>query len=139
MVRGRRKDPEPAPRSGPCPGAKIGTVLLDLRDAIRHAQQCRLALHALGISRKEWQEIVQDVDPDMRFLARPQMLDEIVALLDKAGEPLDREALIRTLLMQGRSSRQVRFCIQGYLRNGSLVLYRGNKIGLPEWTTTSHV
>ena len=112
-------------------------MLLDLHDAIRSAQQCRQTLHALGISRKEWLEIVQDVDPDMRFLARPQLLDVIVALLQKAGKPLGREALVRTLLVQGGSSRQVRYCIHGYLRNGSLTLFRGDKIGLPEWSATS--
>jgi hypothetical protein len=137
MVRGKRKQLEPASRSGPCPGAKIGTVLLDLHDAIRSAQRCRQILHALGISRKEWQEIVQDVDPDMRFLARPQGLDVIVALLEKAGKPLGREALVRMLLVQGGSSRQVRYRIHGYLRNGRLTLCRGDKIGLPEWSTTS--
>lgn len=135
MVRGKRKALDPAP--GPCPGAKIGTVLLDLHDAIRSAQQCRQTLHALGISRKEWMEIVQDVDQDLRFMARPQALDVIVALLEKAGQPLGREALVRTLLEHGGSSRQVRDCIYGYLRNGSLKLYRGDKIGLPEWSTRS--
>lgn len=137
MVRGRRKEVEAAPRRGPCPGAKIGTVLLNLHDAIRSAQQCRQTLHALGISRKEWLEIVQDVDPGLRFLARPQMLDVIVALLEKAGKPLGREALVRTLLLQGGSARQVRYSIHGYLRNGSLTQYRDDKIGLPEWSTTS--
>lgn len=137
MVRGRRKQVEPAPRRSPCPGAKIGTVLLDLHDAIRRAQQCRQTLHAAGISRKEWLEIVQDVDPGMRFLARPQMLDVIVALLEKAGKPLDRAVLVRALLLQGGSSRQVRYAIHGYLRDGSLTLYQGDKIGLPEWSTTS--
>ena len=137
MVRGRRKEPEAAPRRSPCSGAKIGTVLLALHDAIRSAQQCRQTLHALGISRKEWLEIVQDVDPGLRFMARPQALDAIVALLEKAGKPLDREELVQTLLVQGGSSRQVRYCIHGYLRNGSLTLYRDDKIGLPEWSTTS--
>lgn len=136
MVRGRRKL-EPATRPGPCPGTKIGTVLLDLHDAIRSAQQCRQTLHALGISQKEWMEIVQEVDPDMRFLARPRGLDVIVALLQKAGKPLDREALVQTLLVQGGSSRQARYRIHRYLRNGSLTLYRGDKIGLPKWSTTS--
>ena len=136
MVRGRRKL-EPVVRPGNCPGAKIGTVLLDLHDAIRNAQQCRQTLHALGISRKEWLEFVQDVDPEMRFLARPRLLDVIVSLLEKAGKPLGREALVRTLLVQGGSSRQVRYCIQTYLRNGSLTLSRDDKIGLPEWSATS--
>ena len=135
MVRGKRKALDPA--SGPCSGAKIGTVLLDLHDAIRNAQQCRQTLHTLGISRKEWMEIVQDVDQDLRFMARPQELDVIVALLEKAGKPLEREALVRALLVQGGSSRQVRDCIYGYLRNGSLTLCRGDKIGLPEWSTKS--
>jgi len=137
MVRGKRKEPGPAPRLGPCPGAKIGTVLLDLHDAIRRAQQCRQTLHALGISRQEWMEIVQDVDPDLRFLARPQMLDVIVVLLEKAGKPLGREEVVRTLLVHGGSSRQVRDLIHGYVRNKSLILYRGDKIGLPEWSTRS--
>jgi hypothetical protein len=128
---------EPAPRRGPCPGAKIGTVLLDLHDAIRTAQRCRQSLHALGISRKEWLEIVEDVDPGLRFMARPQALDVIVALLEKAGKPLDREELVRALLAQGGSSRQVRYSIHGYVRDGSLTLYQGDKIGLPEWSTTS--
>ena len=137
MVRGRRKEMETASRPSPCPGAKIGTVLLDLHDAIRRAQQCRQTLHAAGILRSEWMEIVQDVDPGMRFLARPQMLDVIVAILEKAGKPLDRAALVRALLVQGGSSRQVRYSIHGYLRDGSLTLYQGDKIGLPEWSTTA--
>jgi hypothetical protein len=64
-------------------------------------------------------------------------LDVIVAVLEKAGKPLGREALMRTLLVQGGSSREIRYCIHGYLRDGSLTLYRGDKIGLPEWNTTS--
>ncbi len=136
MVRGRRKL-EPGTRPGPCSGTKIGSVLLDLHDAIRSAQQCRQTLHALGISQREWLEIVQDVDPDMRFLARPHGLDAIVAILQKAGKPLDREALVQMLLVQGGSSRQVRYRIHGYLRDGRLTLYRGDKIGLPEWSTKS--
>src|SRR6478752_953879 len=107
MVRGKRNEPDPASGRGPGSGIKIGTVLLALHDAIRSAQQCRQTLHALGISRKQWLEIVQDVDPDLRFLARPQMLDVIVTLLQKAGKPLGREALLRTLIAQGGSSRQV--------------------------------
>jgi len=138
MVRGRRKEPPPAPLRGPCQGAKIGAVLLDLHDAIRNAQRCRQTLHALGISRKEWMEIVEDVDPDLKFLARPQELDVIVALLEKAGKPLDRAVLVRALLAQGGTSRQVRYSIQRYLRNGKLMLYPGDKIGLPEWRTAAH-
>lgn len=137
MVRGRRKEPEPAPLPSPCQGAKIGPVLLDLHDAIRSAQQCRQTLHAVGISRMEWMGIVEEVDPDMRFLARPQELDVIVALLEKAGEPLDRATLVRALLLQGGTSRQVRYSIHRYLRNGRLTLYPGDKIGLPEWSATS--
>ena len=91
MVRGKRKEPDPASGRGPGSGIKIGTVLLALHDAIRGAQQCRQALHALGISRKQWLEIVQDVDPDLRFLARPQLLDAIVTLLEEAGKPLGRK------------------------------------------------
>jgi hypothetical protein len=137
MARGRRKEPKPAPLHGPCQGAKIGAVLLDLHDAIRSAQQCRQTLHALGISRKEWMEIVEDVDPDLKFLARPQALDVIVALLEEAGKPLDRAALVHALLAQGGSSREVRYSVHRYLRNGRLTLYPGDKIGLPEWSTTS--
>ena len=136
MVRGRRKEPPPAPLRGPCQGAKIGAVLLDLHDAIRNAQRCRQTLHALGISRKEWMEIVEDVDPDLKFMARPQGLDVIVALLEKAGKPLDREELVHALLVQGGSSREVRYSIHRYLRSGKLTLYAGDKIGLPEWTTS---
>lgn len=135
MVRGRRKGLEPA-RRGSCPGAKIGAVLLDLRDAISSARQCRQTLNALGISRREWLAIVQDVDPELRFLARPQALDGIVALLEKAGEPLLREALVRKLLLQGAgSSRQIRNCIHVCLRTGILTGHLGDKIGLPEWST----
>jgi hypothetical protein len=138
MVKGRHKEPAPASLRGPCPGAKIGTVLLDLHDAIRNAQQCRQTLHALGISRKEWMEIVEDVDPDLKFLARPQELDVIVALLEKSGKPLDRASLVRALLVQGGTSRQVRYSIHRYLRNGKLTLHVGDKIGLPEWNTAAH-
>jgi hypothetical protein len=137
MARGKRKQLEPTPLQGRCQGAKIGAVLLDLHDAIRSAQQCRQTLHTLGISRREWMEIVEDVDPDLKFLARPQELDVIVALLEKAGKPLERAALVRALLVQGGTSRQVRYCVHRYLRNGRLTLYAGDKIGLPEWSTTS--
>lgn len=137
MVRGKRKELEPAPRPGACPGAKIGPVLLGLHDAICSAKHCRQTLHAVGISRNEWMEIVQDVDPGLRFLARPQMLDVIVALLEKAGKPVERAALVRALLVHGGSSRQVRYSIHGYLRDGNLTLYQGDKIGLPEWSTTA--
>ena len=112
-------------------------MLLALHDAIRNAQQCRQTLHALGISRKEWLELVHDVDPDMRFMARLQVLDVIVALLEKAGKPLDREALVRTLILQGGTSREIRSFIHEYLRDGSLTLHQGDKIGLSEWSTTS--
>jgi hypothetical protein len=109
-------------------------VLLDLRDAIRYAQQCRRTLKDLGVSRKKWLEIVQDIDPGLRFLARPQMLDEIATLLEEAGKPLGREALVQELLAQGAgSSRHIRNCIHAYLNNGNLTLYQGDKIGLPEW------
>jgi DNA-binding winged helix-turn-helix (wHTH) protein len=55
----------------------------------------------------------------MRFLARPRLLDVIVALMEKAGKPLGRETLVRTLLAQGGSSRQVRYSIQGTCAAGA--------------------
>jgi len=43
--------------------ARVGPLLLDLSDALREVERCRIALKAMGYSQKRWQEIVNDVNP----------------------------------------------------------------------------
>ena len=91
--------------------SSVGAVLLDLRNALQQAERCRLALRALGYSQARWQEIVRDVDPELRFALRPQVLDA-----QGAGIP-----------------QRIKQSITQHLRSGYLMLYTGNKVGLPEW------
>src|SRR5438105_1746559 len=57
------------------PAASIGTLLLTLCNALQEVERCRIALKAMGYSQKRWQEIVNDVNPELRFVLRAQMLD----------------------------------------------------------------
>ncbi|HEY7403661.1 MAG TPA: hypothetical protein VIB39_09080 [Candidatus Angelobacter sp.] len=120
--------------AGKAPAASVGELLLDLRDALQRAQRCRLALQGLGYSHKRWQEIVRDIDPDLRFALRPQILDAILSHLQGAGKPVNRKALTRILHMQEVGTLQrIRQAITLNLRSGNLLLYPGNRIGLPAW------
>lgn len=114
--------------------SNVGAVLLDLRNALQQAERCRLALKALGYSQARWQEIVRDVDPELRFALRPQILDAIVTHLQSVGEPVKRQALVRDLNAQGAGIPQrIKQSITQNLRAGNLTLYKGTRIGLPAW------
>lgn len=114
--------------------ASIGQLLLDLRDALQRAQRCRWALQRLGYSDKRWQEIVRDVDPELRFALRPQMLDAIISHLQSVGKPVNRRTLARVLHLQAAGPLQrIRQTITLNLRSGNLTLCPGDKVGLPSW------
>ncbi|HEX3585211.1 MAG TPA: hypothetical protein VH024_04410 [Candidatus Angelobacter sp.] len=121
--------------SGNAPlASNVGALLLDLRNALQQAERCRLALKTLGFSQARWQEIVRDVDPDLRFALRPQVLDAIIMYLQSVGQPVHRQELVRTLNAQGAGIPQrIKQSITQNLRSGYLMLYPGNKIGLPDW------
>jgi hypothetical protein len=140
MVRERRlkerqKTPDIHFGSGDSPlASNVGALLLDLRNALQQAERCRLALKALGYSQTRWQEIVRDVDRDLRFVLRPQILDAIITHLQSVGGPVHRQELVRDLNAQGAGIPQrIKQSITQNLRAGNLMLYAGNKIGLPTW------
>lgn len=135
MARNRRKKLETdSPGTRHTVAARIGALLLDLSNAVRRAERCRRKLNDLGYSPRRWQEIVKEVNPELRFMVRPKMLDAIIACLRDAGEPVDREALVRQLNSQGAGALQrIRHSITGNLRSGDLAIYPGRKIGLPRW------
>jgi hypothetical protein len=124
-------------RNSACRSTRIGALLLDLHSALRRVELCRRALNNMGFSQRRWQEIVNDLDPDLRFLVRPKLLDAIVSYLDSAAEPVCRDVLVRELTAQGAGLLlRVEHSIAANLRNQSLVLYPDDKIGLPEWKTS---
>jgi hypothetical protein len=135
MDRERRKLPGVSLESGNASlASSVGAVLLDLRNALQQAERCRLALKALGYSQARWQEIVRDVDPELRFALRPQVLDAIITHLQSVGGPVNRQELVRDLNAQGAGIPQrIKQSITQNLRSGYLMLYTGNKVGLPEW------
>lgn len=132
MVRGRRnEDPGSSGRSRRVD--KFGETLLELRDALRKAESCRRTLQGKGFPQRRWLEIVKDIDPHLRFMARPQLLDAIIVYLQSAGGPVDRDQLARELSAQKVDTlERVRRVISQNLDNGRLVLHPGNKIGLPQ-------
>src|SRR6476469_2795997 len=112
--------------------ARVGPLLLTLSKAIREVESCRIALKAMGYSQKRWQEIVNDVNPELRFIVRGQMLDPIVAYLTSTGKPVEKNRLTRSLYAQGAGPMQrIRQSITINLRAGNLMLHPGNKVGLP--------
>ena len=118
--------------------ARVGPLLLTLCNALREVERCRIALKAMGYSQKRWQEIVNDVNPELRFIVRGQMLDPIVAYLKSTGKPVERNRLARALYAQGAGPIQrIRQSITTNLRIGILTLYSGNKVGLPAWRHTT--
>ena len=88
----------------------------------------------MGFSQKRWQEIINDVNPELRFVLRSQMLDAIIAYLKSAGKPVEKTRLTRALYAQGAGPMQrIRQSITINLRAGNLTLHPGNKVGLPAW------
>lgn len=136
----RRKSPQKLKQarvqgaSGQLLAISAGPLLLDLRDALQRAERCRLALLSLGYSREHWQEIVLDVNPDLRFALRPQLLDRIISYLESVGRPLSRKALTHALDLQRAAPLQrIRQAITFNLRSGNLAYFPGYKVGLPAW------
>ena len=114
--------------------ARLGPLLLALCKALREVERCRIALKAMGFPQKRWQEIVNDVNPELRFVLRSQMLDPIVAYLKSVGKPVERNRLQRALYNQGAGPMQrIRQSITTNVRAGHLTLHSGSKVGLPAW------
>jgi hypothetical protein len=116
--------------------SNVGVILLELHHALRTAERCRITLRQLGYSQKRWQEIVKDVNPELRFMLRPQIVDDIITHLQSTGKPIDRNALAERLNLQGSGHlMRIKQAITTNLRSGVLKRFGENKIGLPAWTT----
>ena len=88
----------------------------------------------MGYSQKRWQEIVNDVNPELRFVLQSQMRDPIIAYLKSVGKPVNRNRLAREIYAQAVGPIQrIRQSITTNLRSGNLTLHFGNKVGLPGW------
>lgn len=131
----RKNIPNPELRIGNgTAAARVGPLLLTLSKALREVERCRIALKAMGYSQKRWQEIVNDVNPELRFVLKAQMLDPIVAYLKSVGKPVERNRLQRALYNQGAGPMQrIRQSITTNLRAGNLTLHSGSRVGLPAW------
>jgi hypothetical protein len=131
----RKKIPDPELRLGNgTAAARVGPLLLTLSEALREIERCRIALKTMGFSQKRWQEIINDVNPELRFVLRSQMLDAIIAYLKSAGKPVEKNRLTRALYAQGAGPMQrIRQSITINLRAGNLTLHPGNRVGLPAW------
>jgi hypothetical protein len=133
MTTKKPQNPEPHIGNGSA-AASVGPLLLTLCNALREVERCRIALKAMGFPQKRWQEIVNDVNPELRFVLRGQMLDPIMTYLKSVGKPVERNRLQRALYNQAAGSMQrIRQSITTNLRAGQLTLYSGNKVGLPAW------
>lgn len=100
----RKKTPNPELRLGNgTAAARVGPVLLELSNALREVERCRTTLKAMGFSQKRWQEIVNEVNPELRFVLRAQVMDLIVGYLKSAGKPVERNQLARALYTQGQA------------------------------------
>jgi hypothetical protein len=130
-----KKTQNPEPRIvNASAAASVGPLLLTLCNALQEVERCRIALKAMGFPQKRWQEIVNDVNPELRFVLKSQMLDPIVAYLKSVGKPVERNRLQRALYNQAAGPMQrIRQSITTNLRAGQLTLHPGNKVGLPGW------
>ena len=129
MVRGKR----PTLREKEVRQGRIGMVLLDLRSAILKAERCRRTLTFYGLSDRRWLEIVKDIDPNLRFMARPQEMDAIVVYLESAGEPVTRSQLVNEMAQRGIGTMErIRQVIRFNLQTGKLKLFPDHRIGLPK-------
>ena len=137
MTNKKPESPEPSIGNASA-AASVGPLLLTLCNALQEVERCRIALKAMGYPQNRWQEIVNDVNPELRFVLRSQMLDAIVAYLKSARKPVERNRLARALYAQGAGPMQrIRQSITTNLRIGNLTLYSGNKVGLPAWKGTA--
>jgi len=79
-------------------------------------------------------EIVAEVQAELRFIVRPDLLDAVIQHLLKAGKPVTRRALVRDLVQQRvGGAERIRQSITLGLRSGELALFSGKMIGLPQW------
>ncbi|HZI55510.1 MAG TPA: hypothetical protein VFF39_01980 [Verrucomicrobiae bacterium] len=93
----------------------------------------------MGYPQKRWQEIVNDVNPELRFILQSQMLDPIIAYLKSVGKPVNKNTLARELYAQAAGPMQrIRQSITMNLRAGNLTHHSGNKVGLPAWKEPLH-
>jgi hypothetical protein len=137
MTSKKPQNPEPSIGNATA-AASVGPLLLTLCNALQEVERCRIALKAMGYPQERWQEIVNDVNPELRFVLRAQMLDSIVAYLKSAGKPVERNRLARALYAQAAGPMQrIRQSITTNLRTGNLTLFSGNKVGLPAWKNTT--
>jgi len=121
-------------KSGQPIAISVGPILLDLHNALQRAERCRVALIGLGYSREHWQEIVRDVNPELRFVLSPRLLDRTLIYLESVGRPLGRKSLTHALHSQAAGSLQrIRQSITSNLRSGNLAHFPGYKVGLPAW------
>jgi predicted XRE-type DNA-binding protein len=134
MARAGQDQPPLPPDSGKHEPPRIGAVLLELRNALMRAERCRRFLEQQDFSQERWMEIVSDVDSDLRFMVRPQILDAIVKHLKNAGQPVRRRVLVRDLaVLKVSTLERVQQAITTSLRSRKLALFPNNSIGLPEW------
>ena len=114
----------------------MGPLLLRLCNALQEVEHCRIALKAMGFPHNRWQEIVNDVNPELRFVVRNQMLDPIVAYLKSAGKPVEKNRLVRALYAQAAGPIQrIRQSITTNLRIGNLTLSPATKSDCPRGGT----
>jgi len=138
MSRKPPKDPENCFENARV-ATSIGPLLLNLNNALQQVELCRISLRAMGYPQKRWQEIVNDVNPELRFVLQSQMLDPIIAYLKSVGKPVNRNKLARDLYAQAVGPIQrIRQSITMNLRSGNLTHHSGNKVGLPAWKEQFH-
>ena len=82
-------------------------------------------------------EIAAEVEAELRFIVRPDLLDAVVQHLLKAGKPITRRAVVRDLVQQKvATAERVRQTITLGLRSGQLTSFPHKTIGLPQWEGT---
>lgn len=135
-IKKRPNKPEISRRGAVSPlASNIGVILLELHHALRTAERCRVTLRLMGYSEKRWEEIIREVNPELSFMLRPQILDAIITYLQSVGNPVSRKKLAKVLHSQGVGQlMRIRQTITANLRSKNLNLFDENKIGLPTWT-----
>lgn len=112
---------------------RIGEILLDIHRGIYLVERSRRALTRYGLSDRRWLEIVRDIDPNFRFMARPQEMDAIVTYLESVGEPVEKRQLVYEMAARGLGTlERIRQVIRINLKSGRLQHYAENRVGLPE-------
>lgn len=112
---------------------RIGEILLDIHRGIYLVERSRRALTRYGLSHRRWLEIVRDIDPNFRFMARPQEMDAIVTYLESVGEPVEKRDLVNEMAGRGVGTlERIRQVIRMNLKSGKLKQVAENQIGLPE-------